>query len=151
MHESTTPSLSQTIWLKWASRQFVTLPIVQTLVRVTFCYSLSSRNNLEAVVMRQLRWKRLWWRSLTCSHKRTSMGPSRSCWNGTTSALQPEEIASKGTSFMCVLSIGVPQQKKSGNIFNEPCTVVITKLQLGKILILLYQRNQIFIWLITCQ
>ena len=32
-------------------------------------------------------------RSLTCSH----MGPSRSCWNDTTSALQPEEITSKGT------------------------------------------------------
>ena len=25
------------------------------------------------------------------------MGPSRSCWNGTASALQPEEITSKGT------------------------------------------------------
>ena len=25
------------------------------------------------------------------------MGPSRSCWNGTTSELQPEEITSKGT------------------------------------------------------
>ena len=45
---------------------------------VTFGDSPSS----EAVVMRQLRrWKRLCWRSLTCSHKRTSMGPSRSCWN----------------------------------------------------------------------
>ena len=84
MHQSTTPSLSQTIWAKWASRQFLSLPVVQTLLPVTFAYSLSS----EAVVMRQLRrWKRLWWRSLTCSHKRTSMGPSRSCWNGTTSAL----------------------------------------------------------------
>ena len=51
---------------------------------VTFAYSLSS----EAVVIRQLRWKRLWRRSLTRSHKRTSMGPSRSYWNGT-SALQP--------------------------------------------------------------
>ena len=30
-------------------------------------------------------------------HKRTSIGPSRSCWNGT-SALQPGEITSKGTS-----------------------------------------------------
>ena len=49
----------------------------------------------EAVFMRQLRrWKRR--RSLTRSHKRTSMGPSRSCWNGTTSALQPEEITLKG-------------------------------------------------------
>ena len=62
MHQSTTPSLSQTIWPRWASRQFLSLPIVQTLLPVTFGYSLSS----EAVVMRQLRrWKRLWWRSLT--------------------------------------------------------------------------------------
>ena len=57
----------------------------------------------EAVIMRQLRrWKRLWRRSLTRSHKRTSMGRSRSCWNGTTSALQPEEITSKGTRISCV-------------------------------------------------
>ena len=35
MHQSTTPSLSQTIWLRWASTQFLTLP-------VTFAYSLSS-------------------------------------------------------------------------------------------------------------
>ena len=41
------------------------------------------------------RWKRLWRTSLTRSQKRTSMGPSRSCWNGITSALQPEEITSK--------------------------------------------------------
>ena len=61
---------------RWASRHFLTIPIVQTLLPVTFDYSLSS----EAVVMRQLRrWKRLWRRSLTHSHKRTSMGPSRSC------------------------------------------------------------------------
>ena len=71
-----------------------TLPIVQTFLPVTFGYSLSSRKTLEAVVMRQLRrWKRLWRRSLTRSHKRTS----RSCWKGTISALQSEEITSKGT------------------------------------------------------
>ena len=57
MHQSSTPSLSQTIWPRWASRQFLSLPIFQTLLPVTFGYSLSS----EAVVMRQLRrWKRLW-------------------------------------------------------------------------------------------
>ena len=28
MHQSTTPSLSQTIWPRWASRRFLTLPIV---------------------------------------------------------------------------------------------------------------------------
>ena len=94
-HQSTSPSLSQTIWVRWASRQFPSLPIVQTFLPVTFDYSLSS----EAVVMRQLmRWKRLWWRSLTRSHKR----PSRSCWNSTTSALQPGEITSKGTRVSCV-------------------------------------------------
>ena len=49
-------TLSQTIWPRWASRQFLSLPIVQTLLPVTFGYSLSA----EAVVMRQLRrWKRL--------------------------------------------------------------------------------------------
>ena len=81
------------------------LPIVQTLLPVTFGHSLSS----EAVIMRQLRrWKKLWWRSLTCSHQRTSMGPSRSCWNGTTSALQLAEITLKGTCFMRILSIKVP-------------------------------------------
>ena len=99
MHQSTTPSLSQTIWPKWASGQFLSLLIVHTLLPVTFANSLS----LEAVVMRELRrWKRLWRRSLTRSHKRTSMGPSRSCCNGTTSALQPEEITSKGTGVSCV-------------------------------------------------
>ena len=89
MQLSTTPSLSQTIWPRWVS----SLPIVQTLLPVTFGYSLSS----ESVVMRQLRWKWLWRRSLTrSSRERTSMGPSRSCWNGTTSALQPEEILRRG-------------------------------------------------------
>ena len=73
--------------------------IVQSLLPVTFGYSLSS----ETVVMRELRrWKRLWWRSLRRSHNRTSMGPSRSCWNGTTSALQPDEITSRGTRVSCV-------------------------------------------------
>ena len=92
IHQSTTSSLSQTIWPRWTSRQFFTVPIVQTLVPVTFGYSLTS----EAVVMRQLRrWKRLWRRSLTRSHKRTSTGSSRS-------ALQPEEITSKGTRVSCV-------------------------------------------------
>ena len=79
--------------------QFLSLPIVETLLPVSFGYSLSS----EAVAMRQLRrWKRLWRRSLTRSHKGSSMGPSRSCWNGWTSALQPEEITSKWTTVSCV-------------------------------------------------
>ena len=99
MHQSTTLSLSQTIWPREASREFVTLPIVETLLPVTFGYS----QNSEAVVMRELRrWKRLWRWSLTRSHKKTSIGPSSSCWNGRTNALQPEEITSKETRVSCV-------------------------------------------------
>ena len=82
-----------------ASRQFLTLPIAQTLLSVTFGYSPSS----EAVVMRQLkRWKRLWRRSLTRSHQKTSLRHSRGCWNAPTSALQPEKITSKRTRVSCV-------------------------------------------------
>ena len=45
------------------------------------------------------------------------MGPSRSCWNGTTSAFQPEEITWKGTRVSCVYyQKKVPIQKKSGNL-----------------------------------
>ena len=47
MHQSTTPSLSQTIWPRRASRQFLSLPIVQTLLPVTFGYSLSSQTTEE--------------------------------------------------------------------------------------------------------
>ena len=86
-------------WPKWASRLFLSHPIVQSLLPVTFGYSISS----EAVVMRQLRrWKRLWRRPLARSHKRTSIGPWRSCCNGTTSAWQPEEITSKETIVSCM-------------------------------------------------
>ena len=114
MHQSTTPSLSQTIWPRWASRQFLSLPIVLTLLPVTFGYSLRS----EAVVMRQLRrWKRLWWRALAHSHKWNSMEPSRSCWNGTTAG---RDYFEGDLSFMCILSIKVPIRKISGNLFNDP-------------------------------
>ena len=139
MHQSTTPSLSQTIWPRWASRLFVTLLIVQTLVPVTFGYSLSS----EAVIMRQLRrWKLLWWRSLTRSHKRTSIGPSRTvqrtlqpifmiscsnekllqeleytllkldCHSGWISKMQSARVDYFKGSFICVLPIKVPIWKK---------------------------------------
>ena len=78
--------------------------------------------------MRQLRrLKRLWRRSLTHSHKRTLMGPSRRCWNGTTSALQLEELTS---SFMCVQSMKVPIWKKSGNLFNDPRASDLYRIQI---------------------
>ena len=96
--QCTSPQLHPCHRPRRASTQFLSLPLVQTLLPVTFAYSLRS----EAVVMRKLRrWKRLWRRSLTRLHKRTSMGPSRICWNGT-NALQSEEITSKGTRVLCV-------------------------------------------------
>ena len=100
----------------------LTLPIVHTLLPVTFGYFLSS----EAVIMRQLRrWKRLWRRSLTCSHKRTSMGPSRICWNSTTSGLQPEEIVRRGLDFhVCTINKSA-HTKNSGNAFNDPRIILL--------------------------
>ena len=122
MHQSTTPSLSQTIWPRWASRQFLTVPIVQTLLRVTFGFSLSS----QVVVMRELRrWKRLWRRWMTRSHKRTSMGPWRSCWNGTTSALQPEEFTSKGSRDSCVYYQLKCPHEKSLETYRIPLVSVV--------------------------
>ena len=38
MHQPTTPSLSQTIWARWPSRQFLTFPIVQALLPVTWLF-----------------------------------------------------------------------------------------------------------------
>ena len=38
MHQSTTPSLSQTICARWASREFLSLPIVQILVCILLHY-----------------------------------------------------------------------------------------------------------------
>ena len=71
--------------------------------------------------MRQLRrWKRLWRRSLTHSHKRTSMGPSRSCWNGRTGALQPRGLLRMGLEFhVCTINESA-HTKESGNLFNDP-------------------------------
>ena len=97
-HQDNAPILNSILVTDYLTKMGINtvpqLPRVQMLLPVTFGFSLSS----EAVVMRQLsRWKRLWRRSLTRSYKRTSIWPSRSCWNGTTSALQPEEITLKGT------------------------------------------------------
>ena len=111
----TSPQLHpcQTIWPRWVSRHFLTLPIVQTLVPVTFGYSLSS----EAVVMRQLRrWKRLWRRSLTRSHKRTSMEPSKS--------YSRRRLLRRRLEFhVCTINKSA-HTKKSGNLFNDPRIIV---------------------------
>ena len=98
IHQSTSPSLSKTILPRWASRQFLTLPIVQTLLPVILRIYLVQRLSL---------WNN-WGNEMAVTkvidtHTQEDFhGPSRSCWNGRTSALQPEEITSKGTKISCV-------------------------------------------------
>ena len=46
MHQSTTPSLSQTIWPRWASRQFLSFPIDQTLLPVILLIPFAQRLSL---------------------------------------------------------------------------------------------------------
>ena len=105
MHQSTTLYLSQSIWQRWASRQF---PIVGTLLPVTFGYSLSS----EAVVMRQLRrWKRLWRRWLTRSHEDFNGALQRLLeWYNKCIAAGGDYFEGD-KSFMCVLSTKEPYEK----------------------------------------
>ena len=52
MRQFTTPSLLQIIWPRWASRQFLTLPIFKTLLPVTFGYSLSS---VAVVIIKEMK------------------------------------------------------------------------------------------------
>ena len=92
-------------------------------------YSQSSRKNLEAVVMRELwRWKRLWRRSLTRSHKRTFMGPSRSCCTQVHFCTQVH--CSRKRLFLRELEFHVctikksAHTKKSRNLFNDPRRIV---------------------------
>ena len=110
MHQSKTPSLSQTIWSRWASSLFVTLPIVQTLLPVTFGYSLSS----EAVVMRQLRrWKRLWRRGLPWGLPEVvgTVQQVHCSWR---------RLLRRGLEFhVCTINKSA-HTKKSGNLFNDP-------------------------------
>ena len=119
MHQSSTPSLSQTIFYpRWESRQFLALPIVQTLLPVTFAYSLSS----EAVVMRQLRR----WKSCDESH-----------WHAHTRGLPwdlPEVVGTvqqvhysrrrllrRGLEFhVCTINKSAHTKKKNGNLYYDP-------------------------------
>ena len=49
-HQDNAPVHNSILVTIWTSRQSLTLPKVQTLLPVTFGYSLSSRKNLEAVI-----------------------------------------------------------------------------------------------------
>ena len=79
----------------------------------------------------------------------TSIGPSRSCWNGRTSALQPEEITSKGEySFMSVLSIKCPYDK-SLETYHMHLVYIWYTLLLPRIYIYIYIYICIYIYIYT--
>ena len=118
MHQSTTPSMSQTIWPRWASTQFLSLPIVKTLLPVTClfpklrgCRYETIEETKEAVTkiidtLTQEDFHGAFQKLLERSNKCIAAGG---------------DYFERDKSFMCVLSINVPIRKKSGNLFNDPC------------------------------
>ena len=92
-------------------------PHSRDLAPCDFCLFLSS----EAIVMRQLRrWKSLWQSSLTRSHKSTSMGPSRSCWNGTIRPWKPKRLLRSGPEFHVSTINKSAHTQKVWKLFNIP-------------------------------
>ena len=87
-------------------------PYCPDLTPVTFAYSL--------VVMRQLRrWKRLWRKSLTCSHKRTSMEPPEVVGTVQQVHCSWRRLLRRWLEFhVCTINKSA-HTKKSGNLFNE--------------------------------
>ena len=91
--------------------------IVQTLLLVTFDYSLSSRKNLEAVVMRQLRRIKV----IDTLTEEGFHAPFHNLLERYNQCIATGgDYFEVDLSFMCVLSINVPTGKKSGNLFNDP-------------------------------
>ena len=117
MHQSTTPSLSLTIWPRWASRQFLTLPIVQTFLLWLLVFPYAQRLSL---------WDK----------RRDERGCDEGHWHAHTRGLPwglPEVVGTvqqvhcsqrrlrwRGLdSHVCTINKSA-HTKKSGNLFNDP-------------------------------
>ena len=128
IHQSTTPSLSQTIWAKWAWRQFLILPIVQTLPPCDFCLFPKLRScRYDAVEeMKEAVTKVI--DTLTQEDFHGAFQKTLERYNKYIAAggyyFEGDEI------FMCVLSIKVPIRKKSGNLSYAPRTYSLRRLGL---------------------
>ena len=117
IHQSTTPSLSQTIWPRWASRQFLSLPIVQTLLPVTFLFPKLTGCRYKTIEKMK--------KAVT---KVIDMFIREDFHGALVKLLERYNkcIAAGGDyygedwSFMCVLSIKVPIRKRSRNLYNDP-------------------------------
>ena len=117
MYQSTTPSLSQTIWQRWASRQFLSLPTVQTLLPVTFAYSLRS----EAVVMRQFEeMKEAMTKVIDTLTQKDFNGAFQKSSEWYKCIVAEGDYFEVDYAFMCVLAIKNAHTKKSANLFNDP-------------------------------
>ena len=113
MHQSTTPSLSQTIWSRWASRQFVPSysPDLASCDFSLFpklrgcCYETIEEMKVAVTMVIDTLTQRLPWglQKLLERYKCIAAGEDYFEWD---------------LSFMCVQSIKVPIQKKFGNLFN---------------------------------
>ena len=122
MQQSTTPSLSQTIWPRWASRQFLGLPIVQTLLPVTFGYSLSS----QAVTDTIEKMNEALTKVIDTLTQENFYGASEELLERYNKCIAAGGDYFEGDeSFICVLSIKVPIQKKSDNLLNDPVYIYI--------------------------
>ena len=116
MHQSTTPSLSQTIWPRRASRQFFSLPIDQTLLPVTFAYSLSSEGRYETIEERKEAVTKVI-HTLTQEEFHEALQELLERYKCIAAG---GDYIEGDLSFMCVLSIKVPRRKQSENQFNVP-------------------------------
>ena len=115
MPQSTTLSLSQNIWPRWALRQFLSLPTVQTLLPVTFAYSLSSR----VVAMRQM--KEAVTKVIDTLTQEDFHGALQRLLERYNKCIAAGGDYLEGDkSFMCVLFIKVPITKNNRNLLNDP-------------------------------
>ena len=119
MHQSTTPSLSQTIWPRWALRQFLTVPIVQTLLPVTWLFP-KLRGCRYEIIEEMKEAVRKVIDTLTQEDLHGAFHKLLEWENKCIAA--GGDYFEEDSSFMCVLSIKVSIRKKSGNLFNDSHT-----------------------------
>ena len=103
MHQSTTPSLSQTILTKMSTKTVLHCPYSSDPAPCDFWLFPKLKEKRRGSRYERIEeMKEAVTKVIDKLTQKTFMGPSRSCWNGTTSALHPEEITSKGTRVSCV-------------------------------------------------
>ena len=116
MHQSTTPSLSQTIWPRWTSRQLLTLPVVQTLLPVTWLFPKLRGCHYEKIEEMKVAVTKV----IDTLTQEDFHGAFQKLLERYKCVAAGRDYFEGDKSFMCVLSIKVPIRKKSGNLFNDP-------------------------------